>query len=175
MNNRVTKHGRVLSGRLAVPKFYAPVEIGTRQRQTYIPPWTRKDYARINTSPSRSRDGKQWRQLLHHRISTPSEPDPNAFHLPGDKDYDVEFDVAHNWVRHSDNDKRRKRFQTRRHRLQILFPDDDPLATIEDRLDEVKAMLKPKAELSTLLKNMDPAQRELIEVSISDFGVIVFL
>ena len=42
--------------------------------------------------------------------------------------------------------------------------DDDPLEGINNRLEEVQSMVKPKAELSGFIEDMDPEQRERIYV-----------
>jgi hypothetical protein len=47
-------------------------------------------------------------------------------------------------------------------KLQISIPDNKSKAPITDRIQEVKSMLKPRAELGDFINNMDPAQKERI-------------
>ena len=78
----------------------------------------------------------------------------------------AEFEVEHNWVLKEAEERQYKRFDVIKRRVMIALPDDDPLDSIHHRLAEVQSMIKPKAELSSFLNEMDPKQRQRILVGI---------
>ncbi|XP_041359526.1 uncharacterized protein LOC121375899 isoform X2 [Gigantopelta aegis] len=85
----------------------------------------------------------------------------------------AEFEVEHNWVLKEAEERQYKKFDVIKRRVTIPLPDDDPLDSIQHRLAEVQSMLKPKAELSSFLSEMDPEQRErILKIAHTDVEVL---
>lgn len=56
---------------------------------------------------------------------------------------------------------------------QLLDPEEDPVEMMENRMDEVRAMMRPKAELGHFLEKIDPEQRaKILKIAQMDVGVI---
>ncbi|GFO10676.1 cyclic nucleotide-binding domain-containing protein 2-like [Plakobranchus ocellatus] len=81
------------------------------------------------------------------------------------KERAAEFEIAHNWLLKEETEIQAKKFIQTKRKLTICLPDDDPLEGINNRLEEVQSMVKPKVELSDFLEELDPEQRERIYVS----------
>lgn len=84
-----------------------------------------------------------------------------------------QFQMEHNWLFHEDLQRKQLEFNKKSTKLNICVADDDVKDTIDDRMTEIKAMMKPKADTSHLLETMDPAQREIIRVSTISFDLHV--
>ncbi|RUS70055.1 hypothetical protein EGW08_022180, partial [Elysia chlorotica] len=78
------------------------------------------------------------------------------------KERAAEFEIAHNWLLKEETEIQAKKFVQTKRKLTICLPDDDPLEGINNRLEEVQSMVKPKVELSDFLEELDPEQRERI-------------
>ncbi|XP_035824877.1 uncharacterized protein LOC101847947, partial [Aplysia californica] len=85
----------------------------------------------------------------------------------------AEFEVAHNWMLKEETERNARKFDRTKRKLTICLPDDDPLEGINNRLEEVQSMVKPKAELSGFIEDMDPEQRERIyRITNMDFHTV---
>lgn len=73
-----------------------------------------------------------------------------------------QYEMEHNWILHEGLQKNLENFDKEGKKLQISIPDKSK-APITDRIQEVKSMLKPRAELGDFINNMDPAQKERIK------------
>lgn len=77
----------------------------------------------------------------------------------------AEYEVEHNWLLKEQEEIRARNLLLTKRKLTILLPEDDPLENISNRLEEVQSMVKPKAEFSTLLKDLPSEQKDRILVS----------
>lgn len=77
----------------------------------------------------------------------------------------AEEEVKHNWLLESENNILMKKFSRRKNQLSIRLPDEDPLAAISRRLEEIQMMAKPRRDTRYVLDRIDPSKKELILVS----------
>lgn len=77
----------------------------------------------------------------------------------------AEYEVEHNWLLKEQEEIRARNLLLTKRKLTILLPEDDSLENISNRLEEVQSMVKPKAEFSTLLKDLPSEQKDRILVS----------
>ncbi|KAL3880115.1 hypothetical protein ACJMK2_032384, partial [Sinanodonta woodiana] len=82
--------------------------------------------------------------------------------------------VEHDWMLKNRLEKDSKRLIRSHKKLRIPIPDDDPLDTIQNRLEEISLMVKSKAKRSNQLDTMDQEQRTRIMVrfSLSSFFIL---
>ncbi|XP_021375927.1 uncharacterized protein LOC110464811 isoform X2 [Mizuhopecten yessoensis] len=73
-----------------------------------------------------------------------------------------EFEMEHNWLLHEDLQRKRDEFNSQSKKLRVSLPEEDPVEMMENRMDEVRSMMRPKAELGHFLDKIDPEQREKI-------------
>ena len=83
-----------------------------------------------------------------------------------------QYEMEHNWILHEGLQKNLENFDKEGKKLQISIPDNKSKAPITDRIQEVKSMLKPRAELGDFINNMDPAQKERIKVRNSLYSLV---
>ncbi|XP_071087444.1 uncharacterized protein [Haliotis cracherodii] len=74
----------------------------------------------------------------------------------------AEFEVEHNWMLKEAEERQYKKFDSLKRRVAIYLPDEDPIENINHRLAEIQAMVKPRAEMSSFIKDLDPQQMERI-------------
>ena len=79
----------------------------------------------------------------------------------------AEEEVKHNWLLEEENKSRMKRFESRCNRLTIAISDEDAVDAIEDRLEELRMMAKPRKDERSVLDRLTADQREKILVSSS--------
>lgn len=77
-----------------------------------------------------------------------------------------EFEMEHNWLLHEDLQRKREEFNTQSKKLRVSLPEEDPVEMMENRMDEIRSMMRPKAELGHFIDKIDPEQRAKIMVSI---------
>ena len=77
----------------------------------------------------------------------------------------AEEEVKHNWLLEEENKIRMKRFENRKNRLMIHISDDDTVDAIDDRLEELRMMAKPRKDERHVLDRLSKDQRERILVS----------
>ncbi|XP_033742595.1 uncharacterized protein LOC117329022 isoform X2 [Pecten maximus] len=84
-----------------------------------------------------------------------------------------EFEMEHNWLLQEDLQRKRDEFNTQSKKLRVSLPEEDPVEMMENRMEEVRGMMRPKAELGHFLEKIDPAQRATImKVAQMDVGAI---
>ncbi|XP_069131294.1 uncharacterized protein [Argopecten irradians] len=84
-----------------------------------------------------------------------------------------EFEMEHNWLLQEDLQRKRDEFNTQSKKLRVSLPEEDPVEMMENRMDEVRAMMRPKAELGHFLEKIDPEQRaKILKIAQMDVGVI---
>ena len=81
------------------------------------------------------------------------------------REKEAEEEVSHNWILETENQKEKRKKQQLAAKLRIQIPDEDPMSSIEKRLDEIKMMTKPRRNTSYVLERVTPEQKEKILVS----------
>ncbi|XP_062612132.1 uncharacterized protein LOC134273929 isoform X2 [Saccostrea cucullata] len=74
------------------------------------------------------------------------------------------FEMEHNWLLHEGFEREKELFVTKSRKINIALPDENPITTVNSRIEEVNSMVKPKADIGMLLKNMNPEQQEKIRI-----------
>ncbi|XP_055895018.1 uncharacterized protein LOC106065948 isoform X2 [Biomphalaria glabrata] len=74
----------------------------------------------------------------------------------------AEFEIEHNWLLKDETEKRYKRFERTKKQLTIHLPDEDPMEGINNRLEEINSMVKPKIQLLDFLGNFNKEQKERV-------------
>uniref|UniRef100_K1PHN1 Uncharacterized protein n=2 Tax=Magallana gigas TaxID=29159 RepID=K1PHN1_MAGGI len=59
------------------------------------------------------------------------------------------FEMEHNWLLHEGFEREKE--------------DENPVTTVNSRIDEINSMVKPKADIGILIQNMNPEQKEKIK------------
>ncbi|XP_060065313.1 uncharacterized protein LOC132545633 [Ylistrum balloti] len=84
-----------------------------------------------------------------------------------------EFEMEHNWLLQEDLQRKRDEFNSQSKKLRVSLPEEDPVEMMENRMEEVRSMMRPKAELGHFLDKIDPVQREkIMKIAKMDVGVI---
>ncbi|XP_022323170.2 uncharacterized protein LOC111124529 isoform X3 [Crassostrea virginica] len=73
------------------------------------------------------------------------------------------FEMEHNWLLHEGFEREKETFINKSRKINIPIPDENPVTTVNSRLDEVHSMVKPKADIGILIQNMSPEQQEKIK------------
>lgn len=73
-----------------------------------------------------------------------------------------EYIVEHDWILKEELAKEARQVKSLHNKIQIALPDEDPLETIQSRMDEINMMVKPRAELGNYLETIDPEQKQRI-------------
>ncbi|XP_056010676.1 uncharacterized protein LOC125680810 isoform X5 [Ostrea edulis] len=80
------------------------------------------------------------------------------------------FEMEHNWLLHEGLEREKEMFVNKSRKINIAIPDEDPTITVDNRIDEVNSMVKPKADIGVLIQTMNPEQQEKIK-NIAETGV----
>ena len=90
---------------------------------------------------------------------------------------DAEADLKHSWLLDEQTKEQWKKFEERKRALTIVIADEDPIAAIEQRLEEVRMMSKPRKDMRHVLERLPEEQKDSILVSIlilsSPEGVLI--
>ncbi len=78
---------------------------------------------------------------------------------------DAEADMKHSWLLEEQNRELWKKFEERKRQLAIVIADENPLQEIEQRLEEVRLMSKPRKDPRHVLERLPEDQRNNIMVS----------
>ncbi|XP_045203583.2 uncharacterized protein LOC123556719 isoform X2 [Mercenaria mercenaria] len=89
-----------------------------------------------------------------------SDDDPEVSRRNLDKAGD--YIVEHDWILKGELEKEARKVKTLHNKVQIVLPDEDPLESIQSRMDEINMMVKPRAEFGNYLETIDPEQKEKI-------------
>nr|XP_022327219.1 uncharacterized protein LOC111126693 isoform X4 [Crassostrea virginica] len=73
------------------------------------------------------------------------------------------FEMEHNWLLHEGFEREKETFINKSRKINIPIPDENPVTTVNSRLDEVHSMVKPKADIGILIQNMSSEQQEKIK------------
>ena len=79
---------------------------------------------------------------------------------------DAEADLKHSWLLDEQTKEQWKKFEERKRALTIVIADEDPIAAIEQRLEEVRMMSKPRKDMRHVLERLPEEQKDSILVSI---------
>ena len=79
---------------------------------------------------------------------------------------DAEADLKHSWLLDEQTRELWKKFEERKRALTIVISDEDPMTAIEQRLEEVKMMSKPRKDMRHVLERLADSQKENIIVSL---------
>ena len=79
---------------------------------------------------------------------------------------DAEADLKHSWLLDEQTKEQWKKFEERKRALTIVIVDEDPIAAIEQRLEEVRMMSKPRKDMRHVLERLPEEQKDSILVSI---------
>lgn len=82
------------------------------------------------------------------------------------------FEMEHNWLLHEGFEREKETFINKSRKINIPIPDENPVTTVNSRLDEVHSMVKPKADIGILIQNMSPEQQEKIKVRLYAYNSI---
>jgi hypothetical protein len=93
-----------------------------------------------------------------------SDDDPEISRRNLDKAGD--YIVEHDWILKGKLEKEARKVKNLHNKVKIVLPDEDPLETIQSRMDEINMMVKPRAEFGNFLETIDPEQKERIVVSV---------
>lgn len=93
-----------------------------------------------------------------------SDDDPIVSRKNLDKAGD--YIVEHDWILKEELAKEARQVKSLHFKIQIDIPDEDPLETIQTRMDEINMMVKPRAEFGNYLETIDTEQKERIMVGI---------
>lgn len=74
------------------------------------------------------------------------------------------FEMEHNWLLHEGFEREKEGFVNKSRKINIPIPDENPVMTVNSRIDEINSMVKPKADIGILIQNMNPEQKEKIKV-----------
>ncbi|KAK3099817.1 hypothetical protein FSP39_010212 [Pinctada imbricata] len=74
-----------------------------------------------------------------------------------------EFEMLHNWKLHESFKEDKEKFTVKSRKIAIVLPDENPMVTVNSRIQEIQSMVKPKAELGNFIEKLPPAQREKIK------------
>ena len=83
---------------------------------------------------------------------------------------DAEADLKHSWLLDEQTKEQWKKFEERKRALTIVIADEDPIAAIEQRLEEVRMMSKPRKDMRHVLERLPEEQKDSILVSIFIFS-----
>lgn len=73
------------------------------------------------------------------------------------------FEMEHNWLLHEGFEREKEGFVNKSRKINIPIPDENPVTTVNSRIDEINSMVKPKADIGILIQNMNPEQKEKIK------------
>ncbi|XP_052673272.1 uncharacterized protein LOC128155546 isoform X3 [Crassostrea angulata] len=73
------------------------------------------------------------------------------------------FEMEHNWLLHEGFEREKEDFVNKSRKINIPIPDENPVTTVNSRIDEINSMVKPKADIGILIQNMNPEQKEKIK------------
>lgn len=73
------------------------------------------------------------------------------------------FEMEHNWLLHEGFEREKEDFVNKSRKINIPIPDENPVMTVNSRIDEINSMVKPKADIGILIQNMNPEQQEKIK------------
>ena len=92
---------------------------------------------------------------------------PHPLPLFRDVAHQADEEVEHNWMLQEAAQKKLNKLQTLKRIISISLPDEDPMVTIQRRIDEVKLMTRSKkqGEEGGLLSWLPPERREFVMVS----------
>ena len=79
-------------------------------------------------------------------------------------DYSDDY-IKDNWVLVAEIQESEKKYENRKRKLIITLAEDDPLKTIDSRLDEIRGMTNPRRYAANVLDTMEPTARDRIMVS----------
>ena len=75
-----------------------------------------------------------------------------------------QFEMNHNWRLHEGFKQDQENFQVKSRKIAIVIPDENPLNTVNTRIQEIQQMVKPKAELGNFIEKLPQEQRARIMV-----------
>ena len=78
---------------------------------------------------------------------------------------EAETDLKHSWLLDEQTRELWAKFEERKRALTIVISDEDPMSAIEQRLEEVKMMSKPRKDMRHVLERLPKDQKENILVS----------
>lgn len=76
------------------------------------------------------------------------------------------FEMEHNWILQEDLRQKQEDILIHSKKVRISLPDEDPMATIQNRIEELQTMSKPRAEFANFIETLSPEQKERIMVRI---------
>ena len=79
---------------------------------------------------------------------------------------EAEADLQHSWLLDEQTKEQWRKFEERKRLLTIVVSDEDPMSDIEQRLEEVKMMSKPRKDMRYVLDRLPADMKDKITVSI---------
>ncbi|WAQ99542.1 hypothetical protein MAR_023915 [Mya arenaria] len=128
-----------------------------------------RDNSAVTSGRTRSRNGHNARHDGNDNQSEQSESEADIY--LSDEDPEVsrrnldkagDYIVEHDWILKGNLETEARKVAVLHNRVKIVLPDEDPLETIQSRMDEINMMVNPRAELGNYLETIDPAQKERI-------------
>ncbi|ESP04401.1 hypothetical protein LOTGIDRAFT_237366 [Lottia gigantea] len=81
----------------------------------------------------------------------------------------AELEVEHNWLLKEEEDRIKEKLAQATIKLTICLPDNDPLDSINQRLEEIQSMVKPRAKIPDFLTDLSSEQLgKIMTVSVDD-------
>ncbi|KAJ8298347.1 hypothetical protein KUTeg_024878 [Tegillarca granosa] len=80
------------------------------------------------------------------------------------------FEMEHNWILQEDLRQKQEDILIHSKKVRISIPDEDPMATIQNRIEELQTMSKPRAEFANFIETLSPEQKDRI-MKIADMDV----
>ena len=119
-------------------------------------PSIRPRYATVTTSETTSPSDEQLAGRRHSR--------PSLYEKYGEVAAIAEEELKHNWILAEEELQRRKLSQLREARVLMSLAKEDPLDDIEQRMEELSLMAKPRRDERPVLDRVSEKQKQLILV-----------